>query len=382
MASFKRFIQIGMALDPIHIGTGGARIGRVDLTITREPATRLPKIPGSSLAGVYRAYVAMAETETNPNRQIKGKDWPCYPHCAGLGQSRESYYGHCGQPDCPVCIVFGFARGKDHGMDQAHGFAGLAAFSDAHIFLFPVPTRRGPYWITCPLALRLVDFEVTCAEEDAVYLGKLELTIQKAEQQFQQPGQQASPLKLNLGWLYLEMRECQRLNDLAVKLKSLKVPQYIVDRIALLSDYLFIHVVNSNLEVRTSVSINPETGAAEEGALFSYEALPRATILVWEIIAKNPKHFKVGGKDIGVILESGKMDDPDKVHQIVQRAHPYLEYLGIGGMGTRGMGRLKVLCSKWEDGQSKEVAYQNIHQLSASQTEEQTKAPADFAERP
>lgn len=59
-------------------------------------------------------------------------------------------------------------------------------------------------------------------------------------------------------------------------------------------DHIFIHVVNSNLEVRTSVSINPETGAAEEGALFSYEALPRGTVVVWEIIAKNPKHFKVG----------------------------------------------------------------------------------------
>lgn len=102
-----------MALDPIHVGTGGARIGRVDLTIVREPATRLPKIPGSSLAGVYRTYVAMAETEANPNRQVNGKDWPYYPHCAGLGQGRDSYLGHCAQPNCPVCTVFGFARGKD-----------------------------------------------------------------------------------------------------------------------------------------------------------------------------------------------------------------------------------------------------------------------------
>ncbi len=311
MGSFQQFIQIGMALDPIHVGTGGARIGRVDLTIAREPATRLPKIPGSSLAGVYRAYVAMAETEADHSRQVDGKPWPYYPHCAGLGQARDSYLGHCSRPDCPVCTVFGFAGGKD----QAGGFAGLAAFSDAQVLLFPVPTRQGPYWVTCPMALQQVCLMVTGVEKNAVYL------------------ESASGNKLNLGWLFLETRQCNQFSEVKQKLRGLNVPDYIVDRTALVPDHLFIHVVNSNLEVRTSVSINPETGAAEEMALFSYEALPRGTVLVWEIIAKNPKHFRVGGK----------MDDPEKVHRVTEKAHPYLEHLGIGGMGTRGMGRLKVL---------------------------------------
>ena len=31
--SFKPFSFAGMALDPIHVGTGGARLGRVDNTI-------------------------------------------------------------------------------------------------------------------------------------------------------------------------------------------------------------------------------------------------------------------------------------------------------------------------------------------------------------
>lgn len=345
MMSFKRFIQIGIALDPIHVGAGGARIGRVDLTIVREPSTRLPKIPGSSLAGAYRTYVAMAETEANPERQVNGRAWPYYPNCAGLGQSRDGYLGHCGQPDCPVCTVFGFARGKD----QAGGFAGLAAFSDAQVLLFPVPTRRGPYWVTCPMTLRLVEPGVTDVGEDAVYLGSTQQTEQQAAQQ---PGQsqqlvrQASNNKLNLGWLFLEVRPYPEFDEVAKKLKSLQVPDYIVGRIALLPDPLFIHVVNSNLEVRTSVSINPETGAAEEGALFSYEALPRATVLVWEVITKNPKHFKVRGKDVDVVLGNEKMDSPDKVYQVVKKAHPYLKFLGIGGMGTRGMGRLRVLDSE------------------------------------
>ena len=49
-------------------------------------------------------------------------------------------------------------------------------------------------------------------------------------------------------------------------------------RLVLVDDGLFCQIVNSNLEVRTSVSIDPITGAAKEGALFTYEALPRASL--------------------------------------------------------------------------------------------------------
>lgn len=321
MESYKKFLQIGLALDPIHVGTGGARIGRVDLTIVREPATRVPKIPGSSLAGVYRAYVAMDFEDERQRQQQSGQQVrpkPYFPDCAGLGQPRPSGTGgHCGQPDCPVCTVFGFARG----IGQAGGFAGLAAFSDAHVLLFPVPTRRGPYWVTCPMALRLVGLEVTGIGDDAVYL------------------ENASSNRLNIGWLLLDVKTCTELQQVKNTLQGLGVPVYICDRLALLSDHLFIHVVDSNLEVRTSVSINPETGAAEERALFSYEALPRSTVLVWEIIVKNPAHFQIGQQAITAATT------PNEVHQVVQRAHPYLEHLGVGGVGTRGMGRLKVLSS-------------------------------------
>ena len=57
---FVKKTYFAMTLDPVHIGTGGYRLGRVDNTITREPGTNLPKIPGSSIAGVTRAYTAMA----------------------------------------------------------------------------------------------------------------------------------------------------------------------------------------------------------------------------------------------------------------------------------------------------------------------------------
>lgn len=304
--SFKSFPHAGLALDPIHVGAGGSRLGRVDNTIVRDPVSRVPKIPGSSLAGVLRAYAAMA----------KGK----YPDCAGQGQEKQDgrKKGHCGQANCPVCTVFGFAKGKDH----AGGFAGLAAFSDALVLLFPVATREGPTWVTCPAALRAVASlsEFPDLTENAIYRDG------------------TSPQPLNLGWLMLPAKA--RPNawpNIATAVQGLNVPEFIRSRLAVVSDKLFSHVVNSNLEVRTSVSIDPTTGAAEEGALFTYEALPRGSVVLWEVTCRNPAHFKIDGSPVGAVSNFGR------VHGVVADAHPYLEHLGVGGMGTRGMGRLRVL---------------------------------------
>ncbi|RKQ84649.1 RAMP superfamily CRISPR-associated protein [Brockia lithotrophica] len=361
MTSYQKFLQVGIALDPIHVGAGGAHIGRVDLTIVRDPVTRIPKIPGSSLAGVYRTYVAMhyeedrqlklqqgQQSEQQSEQQSKTRKKPYFPDCAGLGLDQKN--GHCRYPNCPVCTVFGFAAGAG----QEGGFAGLAAFTDAHVLLFPVPTREGPKWVTSPMALRQIGLKVQGVDDNAVYMEK------------------SSYYKLNLGWLLLPVRECDQISKIKKKrfrnlwglgytsdtsgtLDTSGTPDTsgipdifscIPNNLALVPDRLFSHIVNSNLEVRTSVSINPETGAAEEGALFSYEALPRWTVLVWEIICKNPKYFKVRGQDIQVTMDGGgEMDTPKKVCQVAAKAHPYMEYLGIGGMGTRGMGRVKVVYS-------------------------------------
>jgi len=346
MASYQKFIQIGLALDPIHVGTGGTRIGRVDLTIVRDPVTQVPKIPGSSLAGVYRTYVAMAEEEANPNRHINGNSKPYYPDCAGLGLDNTT--GHCRQPDCPVCTVFGFARG----VGQAGGFAGLAAFTDAHVLLFPVPTRQGPMWVTSPMTLERIGLNVSGIDDNAVYLA------------------QDQKNHLNLGWLLLPVKRHTQMTQIQSQLQCLNVPNYIRNHLALVPDRLFAHIVNSNLEVRTSVSINPATGAAEEGALFSYEALPRGTVLVWEIIAKNPQHFRISGQPITAVAS------PDDVHQKVAQAHPYLKHLGIGGMGTRGMGRMEVVFEgQRNDGikidcQSQQPSDAQVEPQAANQQEE------------
>lgn len=315
--SFRSFSHVAMAIDPVHVGTGGARLGRVDNTIVRDPVTKVPKIPGSSLAGVLRTYVAMHEQNANGSRQVDGNDRPYYPDCAGQGQPRrDGTGGHCGQASCKVCTVFGFARGG------GGGFAGLAAFSDAHVLLFPVATRQGPVWVTSPSALRQI--------------AELRNLDDVAEDLVHRASSSASPL--NLGWLLLPVRVDSQMKDkVGARVTSLGVPGYIADRLAVVSDRLFSHVVNSNLEVRTSVAIDPATGAAEDGALFSYEALPRATVVYWDATCRNPAHFKVGQQDVAAVTSTGA------VHEVVATGFPFLEALGIGGMGSRGMGRLRVL---------------------------------------
>src|SRR5690554_590110 len=58
MAIYRRQRYLLMTTDPVHIGTGGYRLGRVDQSIVREPGTGVPKIPGTTLHGAARSYAA------------------------------------------------------------------------------------------------------------------------------------------------------------------------------------------------------------------------------------------------------------------------------------------------------------------------------------
>ncbi|MCL2724004.1 MAG: type III-B CRISPR module RAMP protein Cmr4 [Polyangiaceae bacterium] len=299
-SSFQIFCTVGLAIDPIHVGTGGARLGRVDNTIVRDPVTRIPKIPGSSLAGVHRAYAAMALED-----ERKG-DGERHYYPSDAGSTENDGRG-------PINAVFGHKK-----------FAGLAAFSDAHLVFFPVASRDGPVWVTSPSALKAIGATVTVDGE--------------SQNKAQHDEKRESVI---LGWLQLEAESWVGFPSVKGALKAFGVREHlykklnVVERLVLVSDKLFGHIVNNNLEVRTSVAINPETGAAEDGALFTYEAIPRGAILAWDVTCRDPRHFN---KDRDRTVSTTK-----EVHDVVAKAHPFLAALGVGGMGTRGMGRLEVL---------------------------------------
>ena len=331
-----------LALDPIHVGTGGYRLGEVDLTIVREPGTNLPKIPGSSLAGSARAYTAMATGKYR--REEPNNGGIQYKSCAGKGGEDGSE--HCGEMDCPVCVTYGFTIGQ-----QNRSFQGLAQFYDAQIVFFPVHSMVGPVWVTSPQVLAEAGCELPEEQRPGGHSLRTvpELVPERGE------GQRRG---LNLGWLFLEV-EADNLDADAIW-SDLGLPEpltRIKERLVLISDNLFSLVVNSNLEVRTSVSIDPETGAAEDKALFTYEALPRGTVLRFPVVYHNPQHYIFPNWEQDERGKWGVKATPfpagrtwDWVRENVEKGLRLMQYLGVGGMNTRGLGRLWVLGLPGEDG--------------------------------
>jgi CRISPR-associated protein Cmr4 len=351
---FVRKTYYAMTLDPVHIGTGGFRLGRVDNTIAREPGTNIPKIPGSSIAGAARAYTAMAvqsenpmilkkmkyqrpgEKETRKKEDGTEEEVTTYYSCAGKGGKDGD--GHCGEPNCEVCVPFGFSRGK-----SKSSFQGLAQFYDARILFFPVSSMFGPVWVTCPSILS--DFCGSMRDQGV----ELTMTNQLDSDESIQTALVGPGESLNLGWLLL--KNTAKTEPLTGSIRDL--PAEIYGRAVLISDRVFSCVVNDNLEVRTSVAIDPATGAAEDGALYTYEAIPRATILWFDVIYNKPEHFRINGNTPIALESPKKYSDPLRSPSItdqmgyvafnVEKGLRYLEALGVGGMNTRGMGRLRVL---------------------------------------
>jgi CRISPR-associated protein Cmr4 len=280
---YKQERYLIMTLDPLHVGTGGNRLGRVDLSIVREPGTKLPKIPGTSLHGAIRQYAAV-----------------CYGDLSTAGGGKNQSDSH------PVNYTFGSI--KEAGGDG--GQSGRVSIGDARLLLFPVYSLAGPVWVTCPGVL--AEFGITAS----VTGNKVKGTAGKDH--------------LNLGWLMLEKEPGEfDLPD--------EVPAAIKEKAVLVSDKLFSHIVNSNLEVRTSVSIDPETGAASDKALFTYEAIPRAAILWLEVVEDD------FGRKFPNDHDKAKELGHTRPLDVVTAGLKLTEMLGVGGMGTRGFGRVRML---------------------------------------
>ncbi len=366
---YKKKSIYAIAVDPVYVGTGGYTIGRVDNTIVRDPITRMPKIPGSSVAGTWRYYTTLKLVSTVKEYQpdlnvIKGnsigkslsdklkdtkwgddfennkdvKGWYKFDgnkiasiNCAGqdVGSNlksdevveRESNKrGHCGH--CIVCKSFGYSKAD-------HSWQGMLFFSDWNILFFPVFTRFGTKWITSERILReagLLSEEKNKSSEGGKY--EVIISSDKIEQ---------SEEYINLGWLNLPYKK----EHIGVDFDKLDfggekgAKEDIKNNLVLVPDNLISQVVNSNLEVRTSVSIDPITGAAREKALFTSEAIPRGTIFYGTVRILDKEQFKPDNES-----------DLPKVNDILDAlddSKVYYELFGIGGMVTRGFGRVKVL---------------------------------------
>lgn len=289
MTDVKKYL--GISLDPVHIGAGGYRLGRVDNTIVRDPATDIPKIPGTSLAGVIREYstIYLKETERPVGKSVE-----------------EEIDNLFGNPDRQ----------------------GALRFYDAQIVLFPVSSIKGTIWITTK---NLLSDWLSGNKELIKKLGDLtdgEVLLLKG----------INAEKINLGWLLFDVVNRKKGINFDNEINLHYELKDKIKRVAVVSDSVFSQLINNNLEVRTSVRIDNQTGTAEQGGLFTYEAIPRGTVFGFEMI-----------------IDKRRQDEIDNWDEVLDGALNYTKLLGIGGMGTRGFGRVsffKVEEGKKDNGES------------------------------
>ncbi len=320
---FKTKKYIAIAKEPVYVGTGGYRIGRVDNTIIRDPSTNLPKIPGSTISGNARYYSWLFY-------RSKGKDKITLGCAKGKStlDERENKQEACG--NCPICLSYGY-------INSEKAQSGLAYFSDARILFFPVSTMVGTVWVTSDeIVKEFIDLG------DSINLSNKEKFFISSEFESSLPEDKNGNKILNFGWIMLEKEDeskdftswTLKKNDSEEVYDLKNLMNEIDKKICIVSQEIFHQIVNSNLETRTSVSINPITGAAEGGALFTYEALPRGTVFIFDVTYENPKNY---GKD-----EYGDKDGLNIVIETVEKGFELFSSLGIGGMGTRGFGKVQI----------------------------------------
>ncbi|MDK2811920.1 MAG: CRISPR-associated protein Cmr4 [Petrotoga sp.] len=273
------------ALDPLHIGAGGYRLGRVDNTIVRDPATDIPKIPGTAIAGVIREFTILHKMENDD--ECKNK-------------TTEKEKRTCAEEK--VKSYFGTGESK-----------GMLRFYDGQIIFFPVSSILGTVWITTKELLEYWFIELNDNNGNTITIPDNNYDEAYALKGIRQN-------EINLGWLFVEVTDVTKGKEIKLPLEK----NDLLKRIVIVSEKLFSHIVNDNLEIRTSVRIDPTTGTAAEGALFTYEAIPRGTILGFEVVKDNTR-------------------EKDNIDIEIEDIFPYFKLLGIGGMGTRGFGRIELL---------------------------------------
>lgn len=289
------------ALDPTHIGAGGYRMGRVDLTILRDAGTSLPKVPGSSINGATRSAAIYSLDEKQRTMAMS--------YARATIDEKNRKHPHKGSQD-PIASIFGYAEGDSEGESRI----GVVSFRDAEILAFPVPTMLGPRWVTTAHLLE----RAGCGN----------VPRPASEEQVVVQAGAATPKRLNLGWLLLAAEA--NAVPFPESGNGLPVFDHISERLVVVHDNIFPAIVNANLETRTSVSIDFETGAAAPTALFTYEATPRGTLF------------------------RGQVDlDDGRFPEFAMAAMPLLEKalalactLGLGGMSTRGFGRMQFALVK------------------------------------
>jgi len=218
---------------PLHVGAGTS-VDIVDMPITRERITNYPVIPGSAIKGVLRQQARDCNIKSASQNQLFGNE--------------------------------------DNKTDS---FGGAMSFGEAKLLAWPVRSLKSCFaWITCPLVLQRFARDT-----------KKELTIPtiKTDTCF------ASDNIASNGIVVLEeyplttvsKEEYQKVKDKIVEtLKSVSNDLVWVNelqnRLVIVSDENFQHLVTTTTEIVARITIDPKTRT--NNALFNQENAPAETV--------------------------------------------------------------------------------------------------------
>ena len=278
------------ATSPIHAGSGMST-GAVDLPIQRERHTNWPHIQASAVKGAMRAHFRNhAKEDINSINQIFGTD----------------------------------KQDKEYQEDNNQDFPGAISVSDAKLLAFPVRSNIAPFInVTCPAVLKRF-------HNDLLMAGFTD--------EISYPSLENDNNATLLNWEAKEEKII--LEDVVVKVakNSVQTPFLAekfkdIERLVLISDTLFDHIVSTCTEIQTQIKIDHETGTAQPGALRYEELLPSDTTLY--IIVHYSRHSnEIQAAMIKDFIQTNIKD-----------------FMQIGGDETLGKGICKLSWLKGKEGE-------------------------------
>lgn len=297
------------ALSPLHAGIGQS-VAAIDLPIARMKGTNLPFLPGSSIKGVLREE----RLPENPTPEQTAQ------HNAVFGPPRDSV-------------------GEDG--DNASLYQGALSVSDARLLLLPVRSFRRVFaYVTSPLLLRL-------AQRDVPALGMLKTpSFSKSDPAAQVPPGESWVVHSD-SKVYLEDQDLPAVatkdaGDFAQALaQALGLGDELARRFVIVDDETMGFLYETATQIDTRVSIDPETGVARDGQLWTEESLPAESVLVGVLYGQDTVIRKTK-KEVNASKE------PLNATAVLDFALPKTpkdrpETLQFGGKATVGRGRCNLI---------------------------------------
>ncbi|MFP2925020.1 type III-B CRISPR module RAMP protein Cmr4 [Pyxidicoccus sp. 3LG] len=297
------------ALSPLHVGTGQS-VGVIDLPLMRMRSTGIPFVPGSSLKGVLR--------------ELKRPG-------AASGPEDEARHG----------AVFGPKRERPGPEGDVTGdYAGALVVGDARLLALPVRSFVGTFaLVTSPLLLVLAERDLgglsggtgaPLVVKPLEKRGARVASLKDGANVYRRPGQ---PPRVYLEDLDVEV---ESVDDAALAEWSRRLArvlpeaerELLVRRLVLVDDETMSFLWETATQVDTRVSIDPATGTAAQGQLWTEESLPAETLLVGVMGATRANH-PAKRLEAGEVLAEALGGDVSVVQ--------------LGGKATVGRGRCRLL---------------------------------------